>query len=392
MNPASFGIIGYLGLALAAGTVGAWVVYWKLKRKPIARVACGLAAGALVCALVNSATHVNRIQVDPAEQLAAAEALEEAKRQELLASRGEDVADIRFAEDASGEFLDTAGMDEADLAYMRKLQEGTEPEWKKEKKSRTSGGDAEDGSLEALIDDEEQQGGAEVGTLEEAAGPEPILLKESEVVLANRLDALNLDLSKWLMAIGVLVLGYDYLRRVNIYREATVPLPLPSALPNAVTPPATILERPDPPRRPAVEELAWLARRGDVFLYLTDDSGKAAAAGKAVPGRGHGSGRREVLPVAPDDPRMNNDFVFEALWFRRASFVVASAAHAGRVLDRFRELWKERRSTRARTRQQVHIVWDLDAPVPDSLRQTFIDFAGPAGFSLLVIEPRNSPS
>lgn len=392
MNPASFGIIGYLGLVLAAGAVGAWLAYWKLKRTVIARAACGLAAGALVCAMVNSSTHVDRIQVDPAEQLAKAKALEEAQRQELLESRGEAVADIRFAEDASGEYLDTAGMDEADLKYMQKLEDGGEPAWKQEKKTRSAGGGGDDDSLDALIDTEEQEGGAEVEELEEAAGPEPILLKESEVVLANRLDGWNLDLTRWLLAIGVAVLGYDYLRRVNIYREATVPLPLPSALPNAITPPPAVLERPAPPRRSATDELAWLARRGDVFLYLADEPGKAAAARKAVPGSGHGSGRREVLRVDPDDPRMTDDFVFEALWFRRGSFVVDSAAHAERLLARFRELWRERRSTRARTRQQVHVVWDLDAPVPADLRQAFTDFAGPAGFTLFVIEPKTSPA
>jgi hypothetical protein len=391
VNPETFGIIGYLGLLLAAGTVVTWLLYWKLQRKVISWAACGMAIGALLCAMVNSSAHVNRIQVDPASMQAAAKALEEKKRQALLESRGGEVANIRFAEDGADEFLDKAGMEESDLEYMEKIQAGGTPDWKKEKKDRGSGTEGDD-SLDALIDDEEAAGGVDAEELERQAGPEPILMEEAEVMLANRLDHLNLDLSKWLVLVGFVVIGFDYLRRVNIYDEAPLPLPLPSAVPNAVTPPPAVVEARSSAARSPGGELARFARRGDPILYLTSDVQRARDTLARVPRRSVGVRLPEVLWTDPNDEKVTDDFIFEALWFKRGSFVVDSADRAERLLERFGELWRERRSTRARTRQLVHVVWDLGRPVPDSLRQTFHDFAGPAGFSLFVIESSKSPS
>ena len=378
-----FSTIGHLGVALGLAAVLSCLTYGVVKKRFLCRLGLGFAIGAFICASVNSATYVNRIQIDPAAKLAEAEAKREARRQAALDSRGEEVAQIRFAEDSEDEFLDKAGMDEADLKYIESTEE---PAWKKEKKTR-SGGDQEDDSLKGLIDDEEQEGGADVVELEQKAGPKPILMSEKEVVMANRLDRWNLRLSRYLVIIAVIILLVDYLRRVNIYREASIPLPLPSAWPNSVTPMPAVVERPHPARREIVDELTWLARRGDSFIYFTDKPNQASDTIHKLKTLKIKRAPLELLSAGMDEEQFDNDFVFEALWFGRSSFVVDSPDRANKMLPRFLELIKGRRATRACTSQTVHIVWDLTEPIPEKLRQAFADFGGSAGFSLFLVRP-----
>jgi hypothetical protein len=361
VNLESFGTFGYLGLALAAATVLVWLAYWKLKRRVIARLAFILSLGALACAILHSTTRASRIEIDPAEARALVEERKEAKRRAALDLRGDEVAQIRFAEDGGEEFLDRAGLEESDLKFYDKLDE---PAWIKEKKDR-SGGGGDDDSLEGLIDTEEAEGGADVEVIEERQGPEPILMAEKDVVAARKLDRWNLRFSWALPAIALLLLGYDYLRRANRYAEASLPLPLPSGLTNAVTPMPAVVKRPDRPRRKLEDELAWFARRGDAFLYLTDNPPGAAT---ALDRLGRIAAKRRgfsVMQVGRDGPE--NDFIFESLWYGRSSFVVDAPERAEKVIARFMEIMNQRAITRARVRQVAHIVWDLPTAPPEAL-------------------------
>ncbi len=54
------------------------------------------------------------------------------------------------------------------------------------------------------------------------------------------------------------------------------------------------------------------------------------------------------------------------------------------MLARFIELMEMRRSTRAHTRQAVHVVWDMDAPIPDDVTQRFATLGRATGFTLLI--------
>lgn len=365
MNPETIGILGYLGLALAVAMLVCGLAYWKLKRRALARLAFLLALGALACAEIHSRNHVSRIGIDPTIQLAKMKEAREQRRQAALDMRGDEVAQIRFAEDDGGEFLDKAGLEESDLKYYESLDE---PAWKREKKSR-SGQAAGDDDLEALIDTEEAEGGADVDVIEAKQGPEPILMSEDEVVTARRLNRWNLRLAWSLPLLGLALLGHDYLRRFNRYREATLPLPLPSSLPGAITPMPTVIERPEPPRRSIPAELAWLARRGDAFLYLTGDP---LAAAKALEHLTAKHRRFEILKVGD---RTDDDFIFEALWFGRCSFVIDSPPRAERLMARFIERLEQRRTTRARVRQVAHLVWDLPTAPPEALKP-LIESAG----------------
>ncbi|MFM8954030.1 MAG: hypothetical protein ACKOOF_13380, partial [Planctomycetaceae bacterium] len=83
--------------------------------------------------------------------MAAQEAAAEARKQERLATleegRESQTAKIRFAEDAKGDALDRAGLEESDLKYLDKIEkeaaEEKTPEWKREKKTRGAAGDDE---------------------------------------------------------------------------------------------------------------------------------------------------------------------------------------------------------------------------------------------------------
>lgn len=307
---------------------------------------------------------MNRIQLDRTEELAAWEAKQEAARKAAEESRGGDVAQIRFAEDAQGDFLDTAGMDEADLKYFEKAAAGDVPEWKKDKKQRREDA-AEDDSLEGLIGGSEASEGMESESLDKVASSAPVTMVASERDMAQRLDGANLQVTRILVLLGILFVIVDYLRRANVYKEAYLPLRLPSAWLNVFTPAPAMFTRPEPARRSVPEEFAWLKKRGDAFLYIGEGE---------VPG--------DVLRVTED---IADDFVFEALWYGRSSFAVDSPERAAQLLARFTALLVERRATRAKVAQTAHVVLDRSDPTePTDLLQAFAKQAAATGLSLFI--------
>ena len=383
MNSETIGILGQLGLACGAGSLLCALIYWARKRRLTARMAAALACAALACTLLHSATHVSRIEVDPSAQLAEMQARQQAKRQAVLDGRGTEVAQIRFAEDDGGEFLDKAGLEQSDLKYLESIETGEIPEWKKSKKTRSD--ESPQGSgLEDQIDTEETEGGADVGGLAETARSEPILMSEAGVITARRIDRWSRRSAWALTLLALLLLFHDYLRRANRYAEASLPLPLPSSWLNAVTPVPPALDRPDPPRRPVPGELSWLARRGDAFIYLTESPQAADAAMQVLRPLSARRGRPEVIRVTDHDTEINEDFIFDAVWFGRASFIIDSAARAERLTERFVTLLAERRARRARVRQTSHLVWDLGQPMPATARDSVTRLAQATGFSLFL--------
>lgn len=382
MNSETIGILGQLGLACGAGALLCALIYWARKRRFVARLAAALALAALACTLLHSVTHVSRIEIDPSAQLAEMEARQQAKRQAVLDSRGAEVAQIRFAEDDGGEFLDKAGLEESDLKYLESIDSDEVPEWKKSKKKR-SDESAEDDGIEDLVDTEETEGGADVGELGETARSEPILMSEAGVITARRIDRWSRRFAWALVILALLLLFHDYLRRANRYAEASLPLPLPSSWLNAVTPIPPLLDRPDPPRRPVPAELRWLARRGDAFVYLTESPQAAEAAMQVLRPLSARRGRPEVIRVAGED-EIDDDFIFDAVWFGRASFIIDSAARAERLMERFAALLAERHARRARVRQTAHVVRDLGKAMPATARNAFTRLAQVTGFSLFL--------
>ena len=277
------------------------------------------------------------------------------------------MAQIRFAEDARGDFLDTAGMDEADLKYFEKTAAGEVPEWKKEKKQRREGA-VDDDSLESQIGGATASEGMESDLLEQAAEAAPVTMVADDLAIAQRLDAVNLQVARWLILLGIIFVITDYLRRANIYGEAYWPLRLPSVWLNTFTAAPVMFTRPETPRRSVPEELEWLHKRGDAYLYIGSEN-------------------------LPDDvvritDAVDDDFVFESLWYGRSSFALDSSERATQLLGRFTELLEERKATRAKVAQTVHVVLDQSDPTdptgPADLLQPFAKQAAATGFSIFV--------
>ena len=111
MNWNSFSLLGYLSVLLWLGVPLLWLMRRRFRRSLWAcPAALALALVSLLFAKINSETHVNRIEPDRSSQIENQQSIEDAKRKAVEASRSGDVADIRFAEDSAGDFLDKAGM------------------------------------------------------------------------------------------------------------------------------------------------------------------------------------------------------------------------------------------------------------------------------------------
>jgi hypothetical protein len=383
MNWHIFSIFGYLGVALWLSVPLLWLAYGYRQQPWLRYLATALTLAAFVCAKVNSSTHVNRIQTIPAAELKGKGNRQEEIRQAALDGRSAEVAQISFAEDAQGEFLDKAGMDEADLKYLGNAGKSAIPEWQKQKKNREQGA-AQDASpeenLDAQIGGADATTGVDVGLPDDPTKNPPLRMSEADVATANRLDRWNLNVTRFLILAAVLILAVDYLRRANNYAHASLPLRLPSAWLNSLTPMPPLVVRPKTPRRSIPAELEWLARRGDSFIYLTDNPGvaKEALAHLETQPKRH---RPEVVRVADG---ISDGFVFESLWFGRGSFIVDSAARAESMLTHFISQLELRRTTRAQVTQTAHVVWDVSSPVPEITRETFVKLAAAAGLQLFL--------
>ncbi|MDB4754644.1 hypothetical protein OAF84_05120 [Akkermansiaceae bacterium] len=384
-NPEYFSSIGYLGVLLTGGALLLWICYIVKPLRIASLVALGCVVVAFVCARTNSKTHVNRIQPDRSEELAKRVAQEEARKQALLDNRGDEVAQIRFAEDGANDFLDRAGMDDADLKYFESQGGLGEPEWKKEKKTRSRGGGDE--SLESEIGGEGVIGGIQSDEFDADESKEPIIMSEADLVMANRLDLLNLKLTLILLVVGVGVFLFDYLRRANIYGKASRPLPLPSSLLNALTPMAPLVISKKRYRKSARGELARLIKRGDSFIYLTDDSARTAKLPKSMRRLPFVGGKEELITASAE---IDEGFIFETVWYGRSSFVSADPERALIFLTVFQAMLEQRKLSRARVSQTAHLVWDLQSPMPRQTRADLLKLAAATGFSILILREKAS--
>ncbi len=382
MTQHMFSLWGYLSVALWLAALVLLALHLAQRpRRWLGHCALGLALLAYGLAKINSVTHVGRIQLDQSAEIAAGQAKLLAARQAAEQARGADVAQIRFAEDTTGDFLDKGGMDEADLKYMEKIKGGGEPAWKLEKKKRSGSGP--DDSLESAIGAGEDRGQGVPDFSSAAGADEPLLMLAKDRDRANRLDGANLLLIRLLILAALVMVVTDYLSRANRYAEAYLPLPLSSSWVNGLTPLPPVTVRPRPPRRTLVQELAWLTRRGDAFVFLTGNPGAAAAIPERLARLPRGKWPVDVLHVDAVDGVLDDVFVFETLWYNRASCVVASPDQAERFLANAVELLRRRKETGARVKQTVHVVWDAGRPLPEALRGALVPLARATGWTVL---------
>ncbi len=384
MNWQVFSTIGYASVAVWACMPVLWLMHKFIRpRRWLCHLAIVVGVVALVLAKINSQTHVNRIQVDRRAQIAEKMEQQDKARQAARDDRANDAAQKQFAEDSGDDSLDLAGLDESALKYLNSFDETDTPDWKKQKKKRSTTTD-DDGSLESLIGATEEKEGVEADELIEEEPIEPIWMSDADKLTANRLDAANLKTIRFLLCFGFFVVGVDYLQRANVYREAYFPLPLPSKWLDAFTPRVPVIARAKRPRRSVKKELKVILQRGDSYLYVTDKkdantqplSRKHRVLGCFSP--------VDILRVQEGDPLMDDDFVFETLWFGRSCFTLDSTERAEQMLDRFTVLLSERRVLRAKASQAVHVVWDVDTPISDEIRHRFETLGRETGVCLFL--------
>lgn len=388
MNWNYFNTLGYLSVVLWLAMPVLWLLHARMRpRRWLCHIALLLGVVALFLAKSNSENHVNQIQLDRSGQLAELEEKKDAKRQAAMDLRGDEVADIRFAEDGSEDFMDQAGMDQADLKYTKSLDKPASPDWKKGKQKRSSGS-ADDGGLESAIGANEKRSDLNSDALKGMGDEKTITMSAKDLEMANLLDLSNLRMIRFLILLGIAIVIIDYLRRANVYREAYLPLPLPSRW-FAGKPPEAVFVRPEPARRDIAGELKWMAKRGDVFLYLTNNIQKAVQLPESLPRFGKKWSEMDVIHTDANES-LGDDFIFEALWYGRSSFAVDSAARAKVIFGSILKMLEQRRGSRARVSQTVHIVWDLDEPIPEKLCEDFARFGRTAGFSLFICTPQDN--
>ena len=266
-----FSLSGYASVMALVLVFTLWFIHFIFKPQ---QIVCYLAMGMAIMAFSlgkhNSLTYVNNIQPDRSQQKAELEAKIAAEQQAVLDQRGEQVAQIRFAEDAEDEFLDRAGLDDEDLENLDNIREELTPDWKREKKKRSASTEGSEGE------------GMDTAAIAESAEPEPIVMLEADLMRANHFDYWNLQISKWCMGLGLLIILYDYIRRHNRYESAYFPLKIPSALTNLVTPYPSVVDRSSKPRRSVPEELTWLTKRGDPFVYFSSNSANTKEVDEAL--------------------------------------------------------------------------------------------------------------
>ncbi len=383
MNPNSFSVLGYLSVLLWLAVPLLWFLRRRLRLPGWAVLALAILSFAF--ATLNSRSHVVRIEAERAAPSGDAIMLEASKRKAVVEARGGDVADIRFAEDGADDFIDKAGMDDSDRKYLESLDESKDPAWKNQKKARGEAG-AENGDLDEMIGGEEPTKRLSTDALPavKEARP-PIIMSEAHVVTAKRLNSVNLNASFYVVLLSLILLILDYLARANSYAQAAFPLPLPAAWRNAFAPLPAIVPRPQKPRRPLTDELAHLARRGDAFVCFTKD---AAALPASFPTLGKSS--RPIDLLRADGTRISDTFVFESLWFGRACFVVDSPQHTQILFAEILKQLELRKTSRASTRHNVHLVWNLDQPPSGNDIEAFERLANSTGFSLLICNDSRS--
>jgi hypothetical protein len=378
MNSDYFSLIGWISVLVWLIVPVLWVLYSiKGPCRWLCPIALVLAIIALFLAKDNSKNYVNLIQPDRSAEIEAQQALKEASLKALKESRGNDLSDVRFAEDSAGDSLDRAGMDKDDLKYMDRQTDSLTPDWKKGKKTRTAGG-VDDGSVESAVGGGNAIEAADSEVLDSMEGRVPVVMLQEDLDKANRLDTMNLKIIYFLVLFGSLMVVIDYLKRANIYGKASLPLPLPSAWLNSLTPLPPVVEH------TRSIGLSSLAKRGDSFVYLTDNKEAAAKIPESFSLISLRRKRAEVLRAEGEQGMIDDDFIFEAIWYGRSSFVVDSADRSEKLLERFIELLTKRKETRAKVSQSVHLVWDITHPIPEAQKEKFTRLAKATGFSLIL--------
>ena len=91
----------------------------------------------------------------------------------------------------------------------------------------------------------------------------------------------------------------------------------------------------------------------------------------------------DVLHVKDND-RISDELIFESLWYGRSCFAVDSIDRINQLFGSIYSQLQQRQASRARSRFNVHIIWNIDQALHEDDIADFEALAGPAGFSLFI--------
>ena len=101
-----------------------------------------------------------------------------------------------------------------------------------------------------------------------------------------------------------------------------------------------MIDRSRQPRRIVAEELAWLTKRGDSFVYFSSNPENIKQAEEIlVPFSEKKKDSLQVIKTV--NTECSDDFVFENWWFGRASIMVDNANRAESMIQKFIQLLEE---------------------------------------------------
>ncbi|MFP4139463.1 MAG: hypothetical protein ACLFVY_02785 [Phycisphaerae bacterium] len=346
-----FGVSGTVSILLwLAAIVVAVVALWSRRRTVMLLAAVVIAAGAFTLAKVNS-SKISKYRTDRSDVIAAAhKSMEESRAKDVR----KQTADVQVASDSAD--ANDPNTPRSEYAYREVRGKQTR---------RTDGNDDPNQKMHdelAFLADREA----------EKADPDIRLLPAEDVSRANQWDRVNLFLTRWVLLLGAILLGVDYLGRF-------VPA-LRKVLPEKPRPAPAVRTASGEEMREYLEEAI---QNGETFIYCTHQDPWPEGELSRLPADFGWS--MEKITYNADNPPFSSEFIFESAWFRDYCFVIEGEETAAGLLSDLTNWLEMRFHARAQTPCPVHIVWEFDRPSDEQLEELAF-YAREAHIRLLVKE------
>lgn len=372
---------GLVGLISVITWIAAWVVTAiyagakKLRLANVSRVALVLALTAFFSAKM--ASHViSEIEV---ARTPPPEDPERAKTLETMKNRA---ANVRFAEDSATDRLDIGGASSHEL-QVAGVATTQSADWRSAlvKQKRDAGMSKSASPTEATATQPAESG--------EAPVKPPRTLPEAEVLRANRLDDINLFITRLTLIVAIVLVLIDYLRRFNQTFTRVLPLPIASPLLDEFFPKSHLIAvarkpgQTGPGAIKAFLEKALLKREN--FLYMgasdpwsnQDTLPRLLVQQKTI--------RIDKLICDESVSNTFRGFALEAVWHGQACVVCPSEASSLTMLEFAASVLGDKNLNIEPALRTVNVVWDFEAAPPDELLQQLARACPASNFRLFVV-------
>jgi len=392
---------GVIGIASIVAWVAALIIFMRYlfhpSRTAMYRIGMGLVAIAWVFGIWNSA-NVDLIREDEDSAGSAAQLEQERLREQARDILEEQAARIRFAEDTDDDRLDLGGVDTSinsniyELAAAGKDVEAEEeedvPAWKR------GGPRTRDASKKQDAPDADIAAGTGAGGDEQYAGTEsdedPNIRKlpAGDVVRANLTDRLNRSAIRYMLLIGLIALGFDYLVRFNSTFASVLPLPIASRLVDAVAEKSHSVYLQTGDSDVMRRYLFTAVRKGESFVYFGHND---PIGSDPLHRLGIGPLRLCKLPKMVYEPK-GKDFdsktVFDLVWHGRSCAVVIGPDDSAVLLDEVMDMLQIRRVPKATAWRSVSLVWDMGDLIPEESLSELVWLSEKANLRLVLVSPQ----